>query len=198
MEKLMSLAAQLSRYSLRFGGTLVLLAALLIGVDVILRKFFQSSIGGADELAGYALALGTSWSLGATLLDRAHIRIDSLYSLFPRGLRLFLDFIGLFLFLSFFGLVAWRGLSVMEQSWVSSSRSHTALATPLIIPQSIWIIGLLILIFLGIILFVRAALLVWQGEVAAASRAISTRAAAEEVEEEVRFLKERKPKRMES
>jgi len=198
MEKLMSLVAQLSRYSLRFGGALVLLAALLIGVDVILRKFFQSSIGGADELAGYALALGTSWSLGATLLDRAHIRIDSLYSLFPRRFRPFLDFIGLFLFLSFFGLVAWRGLSVMEQSWVSSSRSHTALATPLIIPQTIWIIGFFILIFLGVILFTRAVLLIWRGDIIAASRTISTRAAAEEVEEEVRFLKEHKSKKMES
>lgn len=198
MERIKNLASQLSRYSLRFGGTLVLLAALLIGVDVILRKFFQSSIGGADELAGYALALGTSWSLGATLLDRGHIRIDSLYSLFPRVFRLFLDFIGLTLFLGFFGLIAWRGLSVMEQSWISSSRSHTALATPLVIPQTLWVIGLLLLLFLGILLLIQAALLIWRGELAAASRAISTRAAAEEVEEEVRFLKEHKAERVES
>ena len=47
---------RLTRYGLWFGGALVLLAALLIGVDVTLRKFFQTSIGGADELAGYALA----------------------------------------------------------------------------------------------------------------------------------------------
>jgi hypothetical protein len=35
----------------------VLAAAVLIGVDVTLRKLFNASIGGADELAGYALAL---------------------------------------------------------------------------------------------------------------------------------------------
>lgn len=39
----------------------MLLAAVLIGIDVVIRKFFATSIGGADELAGYALAIGTSW-----------------------------------------------------------------------------------------------------------------------------------------
>ena len=74
-----------AQWGLWFGGTLVLLAALLIGVDVLMRKFFDRSIGGADELAGYSLAIGSAWGLGAALLDRAHIRIDSLYVLFPRS-----------------------------------------------------------------------------------------------------------------
>ena len=78
----------------------------LIGIDVLMRKFLDRSIGGADELAGYALAIGTAWGLGAALLDRAHIRIDSLYVLFPQLLRLALDLAGLVLFVGFFGLIA--------------------------------------------------------------------------------------------
>lgn len=191
MSRLMARAHRLSRLGLVFGGTLVLLAALLIGIDVLLRKFFQTSIGGADELAGYALALGTSWSLGAALLDRNHIRIDSLYTHFPRGLRLALDLFGIGLFIGFFGLIAVRGWDVVEQSWVSSSRSHTALATPTVIPQLVWFLGLVILVLLGCALIVHAALLIARGQAAAATRAISTRSAAEEVEEEVRFLKGR-------
>ena len=74
-----------AQWGLWFGGALVLLAAILIGIDVLMRKFLARSIGGADELAGYALAIGTAWGLGAALLDRAHIRIDSLYMLFPAG-----------------------------------------------------------------------------------------------------------------
>lgn len=192
MDRLVTFGRRLNRYSLWFSGSLVLLAALLIGIDVLLRKFFKSSIGGADELAGYALALGTSWSLGAALMDRAHIRIDSLYGLFPRGLRLILDFVGLVLFLGFFGLVGWRGLSVVEQSWVSSSRSHTALATPTVIPQFIWVIGLALLIFIGFILFFHALFLIGHGEKGAAVKFIGTRGTAEEVEEEVRYLEQRK------
>jgi TRAP-type C4-dicarboxylate transport system permease small subunit len=167
----------------------VLLAALLIGVDVTLRKFFNASIGGADELAGYALALGTAWSLGAALLDRAHIRIDSLYVLFPRWLRLALDFAGLALFIAFFGLIARHGWSVAQQSWVSGSRSQSALQTPTVLPQSLWLLGLALFFLIGLALLVHAVMLIARGNAAAAAQAISTRSAVEEVEEEIKDLK---------
>ena len=169
----------------------MLAAALLIGVDVTLRKLFDASIGGADELAGYALAIGTAWSLGAALLDRAHIRIDSLYVLFPRWLRLALDFFGIALLLAFFGLIARHGWSVVQQSWVSGSRSQSALQTPTVLPQSIWLIGLALFFLIGLALLARAAVLVARGRSAAAANAISTRSAAEEVQEEMRELKAR-------
>ena len=169
----------------------MLAAALLIGVDVTLRKLFDASIGGADELAGYALAIGTAWSLGATLLDRAHIRIDSLYVLFPRWLRLALDFCGIALLLAFFGLIARHGWSVVQQSWVSGSRSQSALQTPTVIPQAIWLVGLAAFFLVGLALLARAAMLVSRKRTGDAARLISTRSAVEEVEEEIREMKER-------
>ena len=42
-----------AQWGLWFGGALVLLAAVLIGIDVLMRKLLARSIGGADELAGY-------------------------------------------------------------------------------------------------------------------------------------------------
>jgi len=170
----------------------VLAAALLIGVDVTLRKFFNASIGGADELAGYALALGTAWSLGAALLDRAHIRIDSLYVLLPRALRLALDFAGLALFIAFFGLIGWHGWSVVQQSWASGSRSQSALQTPTVIPQAIWLLGLAFFFVVGIALLAHAAILVSRNRHGAAAQAISTRSVGEELEEEIRELKDAK------
>ncbi len=98
-----------THWGLWVGGGLILLAAVLIGIDVLMRKFLNRSIGGADELAGYALAIGTAWGLGAALIDRAHIRIDSLYVLFPRKLRLLLDLAALVLFVAFFALMTWHG-----------------------------------------------------------------------------------------
>ncbi len=191
MEDLMRGARRLTQWGLWLGGALILVAALLIGVDVLLRKVWNSSIGGADELSGYALALGTAWSLGAALLDRAHIRIDSLYAHFPRALRFALDFAGLALFLAFFGLVAWHGWSVVQQSWVSGSRSQSALQTPTVVPQSLWLLGLLVFVAVGVLLLVQAALLAARGHSAALTRIIGTRSAEEEVEEEIRDLKQR-------
>jgi len=169
----------------------VLAAAILIGVDVTLRKLFNASIGGADELAGYALALGTAWSLGAALLDRAHIRIDSLYVLFPRSLRLALDFVGLALFIAFFALIARHGLSVVQQSWVSGSRSQSALQTPTVIPQALWLLGLAFFFLVGVALLAHAAILVSRNKPGTAAQMISTRSVVEEVKEEMRELTER-------
>src|SRR5436190_7630945 len=191
MDAAIRLARRLTRFGLWFCGALILAAAVLIGVDVTLRKVFNASIGGADELAGYALACGTAWSLGAALLDRAHIRIDSLYVLFPRPLRLALDFAGIALLVAFFGLIARHGWNVAEQSWVSGSRSQSALQTPTVLPQSVWLAGLALFLAVALVLLVHAALLIARGKAAEAEHAISTRSAAEEVEDEIRDLQER-------
>lgn len=180
-----------TQWSLWFGGSLILIAALLIGVDVLMRKFLLLSIGGSDELAGYALAIGTAWSLGATLLDRAHIRIDSLYLLFPSTFRVALDLLGVALMVAFFGLMAWHGWGVVEQSWTSGSRSQSALEIPTVIPQLLWVAGLGSFLVAGVILFVKAAMvLVTEGK-RAASALVGTKSAQEEVEEEMRGIQER-------
>jgi TRAP-type C4-dicarboxylate transport system permease small subunit len=191
MERSLSLMRSISRWGLWFGGALVLLAALLIGVDVILRKFFTTSIGGADELAGYALAIGTAWGLAATLLERAHIRIDTLYMLFPRVYRIVLDLFGLALFIFFFAMVAWHGSGVVMQSWASGSRSQSALQIPTVIPQLIWIIGLLLFVLVGVTLFLDALVKLKTGDRAGIGRTIGIRSAEEDVEEEIAALRRR-------
>jgi TRAP-type C4-dicarboxylate transport system permease small subunit len=191
MENTLAATRRLTQWGLWFGGALVLLAALLIGVDVLLRKFLTRSIGGADELAGYALAIGSAWALAAALIDRAHIRIDSLYLLFPTWLRIVLDVAGLTLFIAFFALTAWHGSGVVMQSWTSGSRSQSDLQTPTVIPQVLWIAGLLLFVIVGLLLLLEALSRLRAGDPSGATRAIGTRSAQEEVEEEIQALKER-------
>jgi TRAP-type C4-dicarboxylate transport system permease small subunit len=180
-----------AQWGLWFGGALILLAAVLIGIDVLMRKFLARSIGGADELAGYALAIGTAWGLGATLLDRAHIRIDSLYVLFPQKLRLLLDAVAILLLVGFFALTTWHGLGVVSQSWTSGSRSQSALETPTILPQALWIAGLAAFVVVGVLLLLQALRTALSGDLRATAKLISTRSAEEEVEDEIRDLKDR-------
>jgi TRAP-type C4-dicarboxylate transport system permease small subunit len=191
MEDALTGARRFARWGLWFGGALILLAAVLIGIDVLMRKFLDRSIGGADELAGYALAIGTVWGLGAALLDRAHIRIDSLYVLFPQKLRLALDLAALVLLVGFFALVGWHGLGVVSQSWTSASRSQSALETPTVIPQALWIAGLAAFVAVGVLLLLAALRLATSGDLRGMARLISTRSAEEEVEDEIRDLKDR-------
>src|SRR3954453_16038049 len=175
MDRTMTAVRRFAQWGLWFGGALILLAAVLIGIDVLMRKFLARSIGGAAELARDGLAIGTAWGLGAALIDRAHIRIDSLYVLFPRKLRLLLDLAALILLVAFFALMTWHGWGVVTQSWTSGSRSQSAIETPTVIPQALWIVGLLGFVIVGILLLLQAVSMILRGDLAGAGRAIDTR-----------------------
>lgn len=191
-ERPMVAARAVSRAGLWFGGALILLAAMLIGVDVLLRRFLDRSLGGADELSGYALAIGFVWAMPATLLDRGHIRIDSLYIKFPVSLRITLDIAGVLAMIAYFALVAWLGWGVVEQSWVSGSRSQSALETPTIIPQFAWWLGLAFFLLVATLLLARVAAMLLAGQTAEIVQLIGTRSAEEDVEDELRSIESRK------
>jgi len=82
-------------------------------------------------------------------------------------------------------------LGVVSQSWTSGSRSQSALETPTVIPQVLWIAGLAAFVMIGVLLLIDALRIMASGDLRAAARLISTRSAEEEVEDEIRDLKDR-------
>lgn len=186
MNALHRLALAVSRLGALVGGLMLLLAAVVIGIDILMRAVLSRSIGGADELSGYALAIATAWGLSFALLYRAHIRIDSLYELLPPAARASLDLVSLLGFAFFMGLVAWHGWGVLSQSLTSSTRSISALATPLAIPQALWFCGLVFLILVLVLLLVEALAAWGRSDLKGLARLIGSKAVREEVEEEIK------------
>ena len=190
MDSLSRIVYHVARAGALFGGMLILAAALLIGFDVAIRQLFVKTIGGADELAGYALAIGSAWTFGFTLLQRAHVRIDSLYVFLPVRLRPLLDIFGLTLFILFMGLVTWHATGTLGQSIESDSHSISPLGTPLAIPQSLWVAGLFLFMLVALLLLLRAAVALVHGDSATAMRLIGSRSTTEEVEHEMQAVEE--------
>ena len=91
LDPALALANRIARGMAWIGGTLLLLAAATVSVDVVVRKLFRLSLGGADELSGYAFAIGVAWALPFALLQRANIRIDALYTKLPARAAAVLD-----------------------------------------------------------------------------------------------------------
>lgn len=147
IEKISQIAAWAS-------GTIFLLTAVLIAIEVVLRKVFVVSMGGADELSTYALAICCSWSFGFALFRKAHIRIDLLYLHFPRAVRHSLDIISLLSFAIYTVLLSYFGFIVFRTSWIRESVANTPLATPLWIPQGLWLLGILLFTLCILSLFV--------------------------------------------
>jgi len=73
-----------------FGGVFVVLSV-AVAVEVTMRKVFNRSLQGVDELGGYALAVGAALAFSLALAARAHIRIDLVHERLPRPLRLVLN-----------------------------------------------------------------------------------------------------------
>ena len=188
MDRLLALSHRVARAGTWFGCALLIAASFLIGIDVVIRKLFNLSIGGADELSGYALAISSAWAFAYALLERAHVRIDSLYVALPRRARTVLDVFGLSIFVAFMALVAWRGFGVFSESVKLDAHSMSPIATPLIYPQALWVAGLIVFVLIGSLLLARVLVAFVTGDAAAVHRLAGSRSVTEEIEQETHHL----------
>lgn len=193
MDRLLELAHRLARYGAWVAGALIIAAAVLIGVDIAMRKLFSTSIGGASELSGYVLAISASWGFALTLLDRAHIRIDSLYVVLPVRLRAVLDILGLLTMLGFVGYLTWQSNHVFMQTYQLGSRALTPIATPLAIPQFLWVFGMVYFLLVVVLLLVRALVAFVTGDIDTVQRIAGSRSAMQEIPEVLEGLVQRTP-----
>ena len=130
-------AESCSRVAVWAGGATIA-SVLLISFDVLARKFLGFTTGGADELSSYAFAISTSWALAFATLQRANVRVDVLP--IPAGAavgRAGLAVAG--------GAGRLHGVpdlyayDMVQTSWAQKSAANTPLATPLWIPQGLWL-----------------------------------------------------------
>jgi TRAP-type mannitol/chloroaromatic compound transport system permease small subunit len=178
------LADRLATWAVRIAGAMMLAAAILVSVDVLLRKFATLTIGGADELSGYAFAVGTSWALAFTLLRRANVRVDALYARLSERAAATLDLLSLLSLLVFVGYLTWRASLVLQDSLLFSAHATTPLATPLWIPQSLWLVGFGLFLFTIVPLIATVALALVRGDRVTVRRLAGARTLEEEAAEE--------------
>ncbi len=198
MQRLQTIAAVVSRGGAIAGGALLLVAAITICVDITLRFAFAWTVGGADELSGYALAIASAWGFSTALLSRSHIRIDTVYVRVKSRIRAALDLISLASLAFFVALVAWHAWGVLRQSYVSGSRSLSAIETPLVVPQALWFLGLVFFVAIALLLLARALFALRTGDLDKLFDLIGSKSAVAEAKEEIvaverAFEQERKP-----
>ncbi|MEO1065794.1 MAG: TRAP transporter small permease [Pseudomonadota bacterium] len=184
MTKLLILSEKFSRVLVWIGGTLIILSALLVTVEVILRKLFNISLGGADELSGYAFGIATTFGFAHALFQRAHIRVDAAYNLFPAWLKLIADFIGIILLAGFTGIVTVMAWQLVGDTITHNSHSITPMRTPLTYPQVPWLFGWVYFLFCSVLLILAAFLALLQRDVRRAENLIGAKTLDEQVEEE--------------
>ena len=167
----------------RVGGVFLLLAALLVSVEILGRKFLFLPFNVGTELSTYALAVGASWSFAQALLQRAHVRIDVLRNLLPPLARTFLDIVALVSLAAFALVVSWHVWDTVQTSWSLGARENTPLATPLVIPQLLWFWGMAWFAAVASVETVRACAALARGDMNAVNRIAAPLGVDDEIDE---------------
>jgi TRAP-type C4-dicarboxylate transport system permease small subunit len=186
LDRLVAHSFTLARVSGWICGLLLTVSAVLIGLDIVLREIFVVTLGGANELSGYALAVSSSWGCTVALVHRIHVRIDSVYTHLSARLRALLDMVGLAALIYFLAFVTFYAWKVLEQSIESDSHSISALGAPLAIPQAVWFVGFVVFLIVAAIYLLRAMLAFAKGDL----RRVRELLGARSVEEEMEFERE--------
>ena len=118
----------------------LLLCAAFVLTDIIMRQI-GTSLGGTEEIAGYAMALATSWGMSYTLLELGHVRIDLLRCRVDSFKRALFDVFSMIVMSGVIITIAIKAWPVLERSIVNGSRANTPLETPLVWVQLPWFAG---------------------------------------------------------
>jgi len=173
-----------------FGAIFVLLA-FAVTVETLVRKLFNFSLQGVDELGGYSLAIGSTIAFALAIVGRNHIRVDVFHDRFPRGAKALLNWLSIVLLAGMavlFVVVSWR---VLVESLEYRSTAQTPWATPLIYPQSLWYAGLVLFMTMAVIFAARATWLLFTRRVDQLNEEFHAKSAKEELAEELDSVEQR-------
>ncbi|THU03695.1 TRAP transporter small permease [Lampropedia puyangensis] len=184
LARLYGWANQISRYAVWFGGAITIASVLLVTFDVLVRKFFGFNLGGADELSSYAFAVSTTWAFAFASLQRANVRVDVLYQYLPVRLSALVDWISLVGLGIFMAFLTFYAKDMVLASFTQGSTANSIMATPLWIPQGLWLIGLLWMCIVLALMLIRASVALVTGDIRTLKEVCGVRSAQEEAEEE--------------
>jgi TRAP-type mannitol/chloroaromatic compound transport system permease small subunit len=110
-------------------------------IEMLGRKLLGFSLQGVDEIGSYTYAIVGSIGFAHTLITRSHTRVDFLISRFSPRLRSVLNFAAMLSLAALAFLCLWRASHVLAESIDLKATASTPLATPMWVPQSLWLAG---------------------------------------------------------
>ncbi|NMZ40784.1 TRAP transporter small permease [Pseudomonas proteolytica] len=180
-----------ARFSGIVFGAMMLLLALAITAETVVRKLFSFSLGGLDELGGYAMAVCAPLAFTVALIERAHIRI-SIFQV-KMGVRAqavtnAMAMVSLGLLSAY--LLYFTTITLLDtQSY--QSVAQTPWATPLVYPQALWLLAMSVFTVAALVLCGQACRLLWRGDWVMLNKRFGADTVAEELKAELGDLAKR-------
>lgn len=128
-----------------FSGFLMLGITAYILVEIGMRAFFHTSTNILDEIVGYGIGAMTFMTLAYALCTKQHIQITLLRDRVSEPVKVKLDMLALVAALATVLIITWYiGRSVMR-AFERGTVSATVARIPLWIPESVLLVGLILL-----------------------------------------------------
>jgi TRAP-type mannitol/chloroaromatic compound transport system permease small subunit len=153
-------------------------------VEMLGRKVFGFSLQGVDEIGSYTFAAVGAFGFSYTLVTRGHTRVDFLLSRFSARQRAALNFAAMITLAATAAFFAYRAFHVVAESIALGSTAASPLATPLWIPQSIWLAGYLLFCMTALVAAGYACGLVLGGDWETLNKRYGPQTLEEEIESE--------------
>ena len=172
-------------------GAIMIVLSFAIAAETILRKFFSHSMGGIDELGGYAVAIVAPLAFIVAAHEQAHIRINVLHGQLPLRARAWLNVVAavslslLALFLLYFTF------KTVQDTLAYRSIAQTPWATPLIYPQGVWLVAMASFAIGTLVIAARTVMLAARGDWQTLDRRYGPGSPQDELEAELADLKSR-------
>ncbi|MEM6307362.1 MAG: TRAP transporter small permease [Pseudomonadota bacterium] len=185
LDKIFNGTRRFSLWMTWLAGGLIVCSAFLVTAEVFLRKVFNISLGGADEISGYAFGVATALALSYALFERAHIRVDALLGAIPKVLHPFINLMGLLLLTGFALVLVAMVWGMVADTLDNGSRSITPLRVPLAIPQIPWLLGWVFFVCSGVLIAIMAIRQYIRGDETSVQNLIGVKSLDEQIEDEV-------------
>jgi TRAP-type C4-dicarboxylate transport system permease small subunit len=185
---MMRLIEWVSHRAMGLAGWCYLAMTVLICFDISARRLLGFSSGSTIELSGYLMAIGMSWGLAGTLLERGHVRIDVLLQKMPLLWRVVLHLLSLSALLVSIGFFIWGAFSLALDSLTLGATDLSVLRTPLVVPQGLWAVGFALFGLAALALMARGFRQCMQGDWRTLDASLMSRSYQEEADETLQAL----------
>ncbi|MCE8019921.1 TRAP transporter small permease subunit [Halomonas sp. MCCC 1A11036] len=172
-------------------GAMMLLLALLITVETVIRKVFSMSLGGVDELGGYAIAIAAPLAFCVAMVEQSHIRINLVHMRLPFRVQAVLNALAALTLGLLAAFLLYFTIQTVQDTRLYGSIAQTPRATPLIYPQTVWLIAMAAFTLAATVLTAQAMGLLAKGDWKALNRHFGPSSTQDELEAELEDLKQR-------
>ena len=140
----------------RLQAAIIFLLMVMLLVEVLTRYILRSPLSIAEEMGGYLLVYISFMGLAYTWKEKGHVRVTLLFSRLPQKVARPIRFVTLILATAFTLPLIKACYDLLVDSLFFESRSGSWLRTPLVYPQTILLVGAVLLFLQLVVEIIKA------------------------------------------